>query len=140
MSRALSFEREGSRMEDANWEVAYWQQLGATAAGFEAEKARRRGLETALKEQASRPNPYCAAIASDLAAGARTTFGLDTGGPKRLAAYRRYTLVNDESGHTFICPVEREAEARAMLDALEAYWRDGDSGTPPPEPDFLVRV
>lgn len=44
----------------------------------------------------------------------------------------RYCLLQDDSGHWYLCPHDRRDEGSAALEAIEAYWRDIDIKGPAP--------
>lgn len=60
----------------------------------------------------------------------------------------RYCLVEDGDGHTWLCPAERQAEALAQIEAVEAFWAsaksghapEGDEAAGPPDLGWLIRV
>ena len=59
-----------------------------------------------------------------------------------MAETNEYVLVEDDDGHWYVCPAEREAEFSAWEEAVRAYYDDEDEegDGPPPEPDFLEKV
>lgn len=56
---------------------------------------------------------------------------------------QRWCLIQDDSGHTYVCPAERAKEGRRMFEEIERYYYGEESkyqGDPPREPDFCFRV
>lgn len=52
-----------------------------------------------------------------------------------------FVLIQDDDGHWFVCPAEREQEAYRMLEAISRYWGEHQyDKVAPPEPDFLKEV
>jgi hypothetical protein len=56
-----------------------------------------------------------------------------------------FCLVKDDSGHSYVCPLDRRGEARRRLEELDQFWSHGgecfkDGAIPPEEPEFLTKI
>lgn len=62
----------------------------------------------------------------------------------KIEPNKRYCFIGDQSGHDYLCPLDRVEEAEKMIAAVEAYWdnmdRDDLEGGCPEEPDFIERI
>lgn len=55
----------------------------------------------------------------------------------------RYCIVSDDSGHKYLCPLDKREEAEATLNAISTYWDNfhpDNPENPPVEPDYLERI
>lgn len=53
-----------------------------------------------------------------------------------------FVLLNDDDGHWYVCPADRQRDAEAFFSASATYWSPDSKyeGDPPEDPDWLVPV
>lgn len=58
-----------------------------------------------------------------------------------------YVIISDDSGHSYVCPADRQEEASGLLDEIEDFWdkmpledRDRDPVEEPEIPDWLKPI
>ena len=50
----------------------------------------------------------------------------------------KYCFIQDDSGHWYIVPAERGAEANSIMESISDYWRGADYDKECPEkPDWI---
>ena len=51
----------------------------------------------------------------------------------------RFCIIKDDSGHAYLCPLERRDEAIHILSEIENFWYSDDVEEAPPDiPDYLI--
>lgn len=52
-----------------------------------------------------------------------------------------FVLIQDDDGHWYVCPAEKQGEASEAFEAIDTYWQDMEAeGDAPEVPPYLVRV
>lgn len=62
----------------------------------------------------------------------------------KIETNKRYVFITDESGHDYLCPLDRKEEGEKMIEDVERYWDnlnpDDLESECPDEPDFIERI
>ena len=54
-----------------------------------------------------------------------------------------FCIVEDDSGHTYVCPLDQRGEARRILESVGEYWERGwlvQGTTEPLIPEWMVQI
>lgn len=62
----------------------------------------------------------------------------------KIEPNKRYVFIMDQSGHDYLCPLDRMEEDEKMIADVESYWDNADyddiESECPEDPDFIERV